>query len=140
MVANDERSPEVDSMFALRALRKIRLRFNAFAFIGSLVRTTVDRSDWDSRLTQASHDVIIDRTSLLDTDVSFCNSALIRHDEENKSSKPTQSGKCLRVKTNLSNGAQKPCVFNKGTIAVKENGSLLDSFHYHCAGAIFCGY
>ena len=127
-------------MFALRALRKMRLRFNAFAFIGSLVRTTVDRSDWDSRLTQASHDVIIDPTSLLTADVSFCNSALVRHDEEDKISKPTQSGKRLRVKTNLSNGAQKPHVFNQGAIAVKENGSLLHAFRSDGVGAIFCGY
>src|SRR5262245_41946760 len=114
MVANDERSPEVDFMFALRALRKMRLRFNAFAFIGALVRTTLDLSDCDACLTQASHDVIIDRTCLLTTDDSFCNSALVRHDEEDKISKPTQSGKCLRVKTNLSNSAQKPHVFNQG--------------------------
>ena len=81
MVANNKRSPQVDFVIDLRALQKVWLRFYAFAFIGALVRTTVDRSNADSGFTQASHDVLIDSEGLLSADVPLGNSALVRYDK-----------------------------------------------------------
>ncbi len=77
-------------MITFRHLQKEWPRLHALAFVTSLVRATVDRSNSDPRLSQATHDIIIDRESFLSADVSLRNPALIRHDEEGEIAKAAQ--------------------------------------------------
>ncbi|HMF13249.1 MAG TPA: hypothetical protein VKE94_13120, partial [Gemmataceae bacterium] len=125
MVANDEGSPKVDFMFALRELQGIWFRLHAVAFVGSLVRATVDRSDVDRVLRQPPDDVIIDNPSLLGGNVALRNAALVRHDEQNKTTEPAQSRKCLREETDFRGVPKKSGVFDQGAIAIKEDSWLL---------------
>jgi hypothetical protein len=92
-----------------------------------LVRATVDRSDFDLMFRQPPDDEIVDRPSLLGGNVTLCNAALVRHDEENEISKPAQSRKRLRIEFNLGSVSKKPAILNQGAIAIKEDGWLIHS-------------
>lgn len=120
MVSNDKGTGEVDVVLAFGNSKKIGIWLHALAGIGSLVRTTVDRSDHRTRLSKTLYDVIIYRVGLLDADMSLGNPTLIRHDKQNEIGKATQSWKCLRVKIDLRLRSKKARIFDNRAIAVEK--------------------
>ncbi|MDZ4782486.1 MAG: hypothetical protein SGJ19_19745 [Planctomycetia bacterium] len=127
MVADDKGAREVDLVISLRKPRKIGFRLDALAIIGSFMRATINRSDADSRLRKASHDVVIDSASLLRVDVTLSDPTLVRDDEQGEIAKAAQGCYRLRVETDLGGVAQKPGVFDEGAVAVKEDCWFLHS-------------
>jgi len=125
VIANDKGSAEIDSVSALRNLRKKRFWLHALTLIRSLMWAAIHRSDTNPFLSQGSHDMIIDGARFIHAQTPLSNSALVRHDKEDEAFKPAQGGKRLRVEGYLTGVSKKSSVFNQSAIAVKKDGRLL---------------
>ena len=90
VVANDKRPREVDFVIALRNPEKIGIRLHTGAAVSSLMRATINRSNARPCRGKTLHDVIIDSASLLGSDLSLSDPALVRDDEENEIGKAAQ--------------------------------------------------
>lgn len=101
MIANNEGPREVNVVFVGCDPQEVGARLHALAAIGTLMRTAVDRADAAALFGEATHDVFIDRASLLGADKPLGDAALVGHDEEREALQAPQGRKGLRVELDL---------------------------------------